>query len=154
MIVQLVELLKEKGQTIGSIESMTGGLFASSITSVPGASKVFKGSVVSYSPLIKENVVGVNPQTIEKYGVVSKEVASEMADKGRKVLDVDYCVSVTGNAGPTSEPGEAGVGEVYIGLASKEKTTVVKKQFSGERNTIREKSLLAMQEEMIQFIKR
>ena len=150
---QIVKLLKEKEMTIGSIESMTGGLFASSITSVPGASKVFKGSVVSYSALIKENVVHVNKETIDKYGVVSKEVAYEMANKGRELLDVDICVSVTGNAGPTSEPGEAGVGEVYIGISTKESARVVKKVFTGERNKIRQDTLLALQEEIVYTIK-
>lgn len=150
---ELVSLLKEKGLTIGSIESMTGGLFASSITSVPGASKVFKGSVVSYSALVKESVVKVNKETIDKYGVVSKEVAYEMATKGKQLLDVDICVSVTGNAGPTSEPGEAGVGEVYIGLSSAKGTTVIKKMFSGDREKIREKTLLAVQEAVLNLIK-
>lgn len=150
---ELVSLLKEKELTIGSIESMTGGLFASSITSVPGASKVFKGSVVSYSALIKESVVKVNKETIDKYGVVSKEVAYEMATKGKQLLDVDICVSVTGNAGPTSEPGEAEVGEVYIGLSSAKGTTVIKKMFSGDREEIREKTLLAMQEAVLNLIK-
>lgn len=152
-MIELVQLLKEKSLTIGSVESMTGGLFASSITSVPGASKVYKGSVVSYSPLIKENVIGVKEETIEKYGVVSKEVAYEMAKKGREVLDVDICVSVTGNAGPTTEPGQAGVGEVYIGISNKEKTIVVKKNFSGSREEIREQTLLAMQEEVLKLLK-
>ena len=150
---ELVSLLKEKELTIGSIESMTGGLFASRITSVPGASKVFKGSVVSYSVLVKESVVKVSKETIDKYGVVSKEVAYEMATKGKQLLDVDICVSVTGNAGPTSEPGEAGVGEVYIGLSSTKGTTVIKKMFSGDREKIREQSLLAMQEAVLNLIK-
>ena len=149
---KLVSYLKDKNLTIGSVESMTGGLFAARITSVPGASKVFKGSIVSYSPLIKENVVGVNKETIEKYGVVSKQVAYEMAEKGRKVLDVDICVSITGNAGPTSEPGEAGVGELYIGLSTNDGTKVSKKQFSGDREKIREQALLAMQEEVLILI--
>ena len=153
-MVELVELLKAKHLTIGSIESMTGGLFASSITSVPGASKVFKGSVVSYSPLIKENVVGVKKETIDAFGVVSKEVAYEMANKGKKLLDVDICVSVTGNAGPTVEPGEAGVGEVYIGVAFKDQTIVVHKCFDGDREKIREKTLLALQEEVLQLIRK
>ena len=149
---KLVSYLKDKNLTIGSVESMTGGLFAARITSVPGASKVFKGSIVSYSPLIKENVVGVNEETIAKYGVVSKQVAYEMAEKGRKVLDVDICVSITGNAGPTSEPGEAGVGELYIGLSTNDGTKVIKKQFSGDREKIREQALLAMQEEVLILI--
>lgn len=151
-MIELVKKLKEKNLTIGSIESMTGGLFASTITSVPGASKVFKGSVVSYSPLIKENVVGVKKETISKYGVVSKEVAYEMADKGRKLLDVDICVSVTGNAGPTAEPGEEGVGSVYFGIATKEKVVVTKKVFSGSREEIRQKTLLALQEGVLKLI--
>ena len=152
-MIELVQLLKEKNLTIGSVESMTGGLFASSITSVPGASKVFKGSIVSYSALVKENVIGVKEETIEKYGVVSKEVAYEMAKEGRDVLDVDICVSVTGNAGPTTEPGQAGVGEVYIGVSSKKKTLTFKKNFSGDREEIRQKTLLAMQEEVRNLIK-
>ena len=149
---KLVSYLKDKNLTIGSVESMTGGLFAARITSVPGASKVYKGSIVSYSPLIKENVVGVNKETIEKYGVVSNQVAYEMAEKGRKVLDVDICISITGNAGPTSEPGEAGVGELYIGLSTNDGTKVIKKQFSGDREKIREQALLAMQEEVLILI--
>jgi len=149
---EFVDKLKEKKFTIGSVESMTGGLFASSLTSVPGASKVFKGSVVSYSPEIKVKVVGVNKNTIDTFNVVSKQVAEEMATKGLTLLDVDICVSVTGNAGPTSEPGKAGVGEVYIGVANKQKCIVVKKIFSGDRDEIRKKTLLAMQEEVLQLI--
>ena len=151
-MLELVNKLKEKNLTIGSVESMTGGLFASTITSVPGASKVFKGSIVSYSPLIKENVVGVNKETIDRYGVVSKEVAYEMADKGKKLLDVDICVSVTGNAGPTAEPGEEGVGCVYYGIAFKKKVFITKKVFSGSRDEIRKKTLLALQEDVLKFL--
>lgn len=148
-MTELVNRLKELQLTIGSIESMTGGLFASNITSVPGASKVFKGSVVSYSALIKESVVGVKKETIDKYGVVSSKVAYEMAEKGRKLLDVDICVSVTGNAGPTAEPGEEGVGVVYLGISSKEGTRTIRKQFNGNREEIRQQTLLALQEEIL-----
>ena len=148
-MTELVNKLKELQLTIGSIESMTGGLFASNITSVPGASKVFKGSVVSYSALIKESVVGVKKETIDKYGVVSSKVAYEMAEKGRKLLDVDICVSVTGNAGPTAEPGEEGVGVVYLGISSKEGTRTIRKQFNGNREEIRQQTLLALQEEIL-----
>lgn len=148
-MIELVNKLKELQLTIGSIESMTGGLFASNITSVPGASKVFKGSVVSYSALIKENVVGVKKETIDKFGVVSSNVAYEMAEKGRQLLDVDICVSVTGNAGPTAEPGEEGVGVVYLGISSKEGTRTIRKQFNGNREEIRQQTLLALQEEIL-----
>ena len=152
-MTELVKTLTEKKLTIGSVESMTGGLFASSITSVPGASKVFKGSIVSYSPLIKENIVGVKKETIDTFGVVSKEVAYEMASKGRQLLDVDVCVSVTGNAGPTCEPGQAGVGVVYIGISTPKETIVVRKQLSGDRQKIRDEALLSMKEEALILIK-
>lgn len=148
-MTDLVKLLTDKKLTIGSIESMTGGLFASTITSVPGASKVFKGSVVSYSSLIKENVVGVKKETIQKFGVVSREVAYEMATLGKKLLDVDICVSVTGNAGPTCEPGQAGVGIVYIGVSTPKETVVISKKFEGDRYKIREEALLSMKEEVL-----
>ena len=148
-MTDLVKTLTDKKLTIGSIESMTGGLFASTITSIAGSSKVFKGSVVSYSPLIKENVVGVKEETIKKFGVVSKEVAYEMAVKGRQLLDVDICVSVTGNAGPTCEPGQAGVGEVYIGVSTSKETVVISKKFEGDRYKIREEALLSMKEEVL-----
>ena len=72
-----------------------------------------------------------------------------MAEKGRKLLDVDICVSVTGNAGPTAEPGEEGVGVVYLGISSKEGTRTIRKQFNGNREEIRQQTLLAMQEEIL-----
>ena len=143
---ELVSFLKENKLTIGSVESMTGGLFASEITTVPGASKVFKGSIVSYSRLIKENIVQISPELIDEFGVVSKEVAEKMAANGRLLLGVDVCVSITGNAGPTTEPGDEDVGVCYIGVATQHQTVVYREKFSGERNEIRQQSVLAMQE--------
>ncbi len=134
----LVALLKEKKATVGSIESMTGGLIAATITSVSGASEVFKGSIVSYSPDVKINIVGVKEETIAKYGVVSYEVASEMANYGRKLLDVDYCVSITGNAGPTQEEDNKGVGTVFVSLVSKNYVWGLPLALKGDRQTIRE----------------
>lgn len=143
---KLYNALLEKKLTLGSVESMTAGLFASEFTNVPGASKVFKGSIVSYSCLVKENVVGVKKETIEKFGVVSEEVAIEMAEKGRKLLDVDVCVSVTGNAGPTAEPGDKPVGCFYIAVATKNGTFVECKNLTGKRNDIRNGAVLAMRD--------
>ena len=142
----LLNLLKEKNLTLGSIESMTGGLFASQITSLAGASKVFKGSVVTYASEIKEKVVGVSHETITRYSVVSKEVAEEMARKGQKLLGVDVCISVTGNAGPTCEPGWAKVGCVYIGLMIKDEYYPLHLQFDGHRSIIQLNTVNAMRE--------
>ena len=125
---------------------MTGGLFAAKICEIPGASKVFKGSVVTYATEIKSKVVGVSEKTIKKYGVVSAEVAKEMAEKGRKLLGVDVCVSVTGNAGPTTEPGGQPVGRFYVAKAQKNFVKVAEFDIKGKRNKIRNKAVLAMRD--------
>ena len=135
---------KQKGLTLGSVESMTGGLFAAKFTEIPGVSAVFKGSLVTYSVEEKVNVLGVKKETIEKFGVVSEEVAKEMAELGRKKLNVDVCVSVTGNAGPTAEPGGKPVGCFYVGVASKESTVVKAFEKKAKRNEVRNGAVLAM----------
>lgn len=145
---KLVKKLSKSNLTLGSIESMTGGLFASAITSVPGASKVFKGSVVTYTAQIKNSVVGVNKETIKKYGVVSEQVAYEMAKKGRELLNVDVCVSVTGNAGPTAEPGDQPVGIFFVAVATPFGVEIKKFKKHGNRNDIRNKAILAMRDEV------
>lgn len=143
---KLLNLYKEKGLTLGSIESMTGGLFAGKITGIPGSSTVFKGSIVTYSVEEKINLVGVKKSTIDKFGVVSEEVAKEMAEKGRKILNVDICVSVTGNAGPTCEPGGKKAGCFYIAIASKKETTVQMYFKNKKRNGVRNSAVLAMRD--------
>lgn len=134
---KVVELLKNSNLTIGSIESLTGGLFASNLTSIPGVSKVFKGSVVSYATEVKEMVVNVSKDVVTNYGVVSKECALEMALNGKKLLGVDVCVSFTGNAGPDVMDGKK-VGTVYIGLIINDDIEVFELNLSGDRNKIRE----------------
>jgi PncC family amidohydrolase len=137
----LLSILRQKGLTIGSVESLTAGLFGSEFCSVPGASYAYKGGIITYANEIKEKLVSVSEDSISRYGVVSEEVAREMADGGLEALNVDVCVSFTGNAGPTSEPGEAVVGEVYMGLAFggklDRKTLVYHEIFKGSRNEIR-----------------
>lgn len=99
-----------KKVTIASIESFTGGLFASSIVSKPGASDYFKGSIVAYSNDIK-NKLGIDT----KNGVINKDVALEMSKKGKEFFNVDYCFSFTGNAGPNAME-EKDVGLIYIAV--------------------------------------
>ena len=146
---KLVELLTEKGLTLGSVESLTGGLFSSAICGVPGASKTFKGGLVTYAASEKVALLGIDPKVIDDYGVVSKEVAKEMATKGQKRLDVDVCVSFTGNAGPTREPGDAPVGRVEMCLALKENVIGLTKNFNLPRNLLREACVDAMIEEIL-----
>ncbi len=140
----LLQTLANNGKTLGSIESMTGGLFAERATEVPGASGVFKGAIVSYTREVKEKVLGIDPKIIEEEGVVSELVAQQMAAKGRELLGVDVALSITGNAGPTAEPGDAPIGQVYLGLATKDGTWSFGYQFEGTRQEIREKAVELM----------
>jgi len=149
---KLFELLKEKNLTLGSVESMTAGLFGATFAAVPGASKVYKGSLVTYAVEEKIKLVGLEENLIKQFGVVSKEVAGEMASKGRLALNVDVCVSVTGNAGPTAEPGGMPVGRAYVGIATPKKNYVVELNFKGKRNKIRKSAVLAMREELIKIL--
>ena len=125
----------EQGLTLGSIESFTGGLFASNVTKIPGASNFFKGSIITYATEEKERLLGISHEDVEKYGVVSKEIAEQMAVYGRDVLDVDVCISFTGNAGPSVMENKK-VGEIYIGLATPEKVDVFPFILKGNREEI------------------
>ncbi len=119
--------------TIGTVESATGGRIADRITSVPGSSDYFKGSVVAYSNEVKVGLVGVEEETIESYGAVSEQTAVEMAQGGRKLLDVDICVSDTGIAGPSGGTPHKPVGLFYLGLAAGDESFSQKHVFSGNR---------------------
>lgn len=140
----LLSKLKEKNLTLGSVESLTGGLFASSICSIPGASAVFKGGLVTYWASEKTSLCNVKKETLDRCGVVSSEVASEMAIGGKKRLDVDICISCTGNAGPTVEPGGKAVGDVYLGLCYNNFVWSIPLHFDGDRNLIRENTVETM----------
>ena len=111
-------LLVDKGKTLATAESCTGGKLSEIITSVPGASKYFKGSIVSYATETKVNVLNISEALIEKYSVVSAEVAESMARNTQKLLKVDYCIATTGNAGPSKGDSDANVGTVFIAIAS------------------------------------
>ena len=115
----VVEKLKEKKLTVAAAESCTGGLVAKRITDIAGASEIFECGIVSYSNRIKHDVLGVSSDDLEKYGAVSETVAKQMAVGALKVSGADIAVSVTGIAGPDSDPSGKPVGLIYIGLADK-----------------------------------
>jgi nicotinamide-nucleotide amidase len=116
--VVLGRLLSQKQKTIATAESCTGGKIAQVLTSVPGASNYFRGSVVSYATDTKVTVLGVAQKSIDEYSVVSSQVAKEMALRIQKIMKTDYAIATTGNAGPTKEEGKAEVGTVFIALAT------------------------------------
>ena len=134
------KLFREKGRTLGSVESFTGGGFARVITSVSGASHFFKGALVTYATEEKNRLLGISYKDIDEFGVVSKEVAGQMASNGKKLLNVDYCVSFTGNAGPEAMEGKP-VGEIHIGVAFLDKAQVFSFNLEGTREEIQEKAI-------------
>ncbi|MFA6755940.1 MAG: CinA family protein [Bacilli bacterium] len=138
----LLKKLEEKNYTLGVCESFTGGLFAKAVTDIPGASKVFKGSLVTYSSEAKVNVLGIREEDIKVYGVVSSLVASQMCLNAQKLLHSDVCVSFTGNAGPTTCPGSGEVGECYICVAIKDVFKSFHFNIDGTRNEVRAKACL------------
>lgn len=129
-------LLAAQGKTLATAESCTGGKIAQMITSVAGASGYFKGSVVSYSNTAKVDILGIAPDFIIQHDVVSAEVAQAMAVNAKRLLQTDYAIATTGNAGPTSEPGKAEVGLVFIALATQETVLVSEFNFGQPREKV------------------
>ncbi|WP_353720348.1 competence/damage-inducible protein A [Dyadobacter sp. 676] len=115
-------LLMQNNATVGTAESCTGGYVANQITSVPGSSRYFEGSVVSYSNALKINLLGVSAETLEAYGAVSEQTAREMAEGARRVLNTTFALSTTGIAGPDGGTPEKPVGTVWIACATPDET--------------------------------
>lgn len=132
--------MKQKGLTLGSVESFTGGLFAREITKIPGASKFYKGALITYATEEKIRLLGIDKSLVDQFGVVSKECAYEMAKKGKEILNVDVCVSFTGNAGPDTMENKP-CGEIYIGVSIKDRTLTYPYLFKGDRNSIQEEAV-------------
>ena len=137
---ELSNLFKEYGRTLGCAESFTGGSFAASITAIPGASKFFKGGIVSYATEEKIKLLGIDPNRVEQFGVVSQEIGGDMAMHTKYILDVDYSIAFTGNAGPDAMEGKP-VGEIYIGVTAYQTTQVFKYLLKGSREDIVKQAL-------------
>ena len=137
----LVKRLKELKYTISFCESCTGGLLASTIIDVSGASSVINESLVTYSNESKIKYLNVSNQTIEKYDVASLEVAKEMSEGLFELTKSNVCVSVTGVAGPTSPNPEIPVGSVFFGVSINGETTLFSNVFKGNRSLVRQKAV-------------
>jgi CDP-diacylglycerol--glycerol-3-phosphate 3-phosphatidyltransferase len=118
LVRRLHERLRGGGLTLAVAESCTGGLLAAAITDQPGSSAYFKGGVVAYSNEIKERLLGVPPELLQRHGAVSAEVAQAMAEGARHALDADLAVSITGIAGPEADGTEKPVGLTHVWLAA------------------------------------
>ncbi len=124
-----------KGLNIATAESCTGGKIASMLTSVPGSSNYFLGSVVPYSNNAKNKLLGVTNDTILEYGAVSSQVVEDMADSARKKFSTDIAISTSGIAGPSGGSDEKPAGTVWIGISTEKKTTSRKFFLASDRNT-------------------
>jgi nicotinamide-nucleotide amidase len=120
----VLQLLKERGLTLGCAESCTGGLIAKRMTDLPGASQVFRGGVVSYTNEVKASVLGVPQEMLDQYGAVSAPVAQAMAEGARKLLGCDIALASTGVAGPDKDDRGNEVGTMFVAIATREGTYV------------------------------
>lgn len=122
------DLLKQKGMTLSTAESCTGGGIAALITSVPGSSEYFKGGIVAYSNEIKKNLLSVSNQTLEKHGAVSQETVIEMVRGAMKSIKSDCAIATSGIAGPGGGSIEKPVGTIWIAVGCKEKIVTKKEE--------------------------
>ena len=144
-------LLRGTGKTLSAAESCTGGMISSLITSVPGASEYYLGSVTSYAVAVKESVLGVGHDVVETYGVVSSEVAAAMAEGVRKLTGSTYSVATTGLAGPAGDERNP-VGTVWIGVSGPHGTTTVRRVYKNDRKRNIERFTSAALDELRLYI--
>ncbi|MET9679024.1 CinA family protein [Streptomyces coeruleorubidus] len=144
----VVRLLTVKGRTLAVAESLTGGLVAAEITSVPGASKVFRGSVTAYATELKQELLGVDAALLAARGAVDPQVAAQMAAGVRKALGADWGIATTGVAGPEPQDGQA-VGTVFVAVDGPSRADsgsagggkVAALRLNGDREEIRRESV-------------
>ena len=139
----VLELCRRRGWTLATAESCTGGLVAARLTSVPGSSDVFLGSVVAYANDVKERELGVGTETLARYGAVSAETAAEMAAGARGRLGADVAVAVTGVAGPDGGTVEKPVGLVYVHADTPEASHGIEFTYGQDRDSIRRRATVA-----------
>ena len=123
---EISEILWETEKTVGTAESCTGGRIAEAIIAVPGASKYFKGGIISYVNEIKERLLGVDPQVLEEKTAVCEEVAIAMVKGACKALNTDYAISATGFAGPTGGTKDIPVGTIWLACGSLNRVVTLK----------------------------
>ena len=141
LVEETSQLLRKNNLTTAAAESCTGGMIAAAITEVPGASDIFSGSITAYSNGIKENILGVRHETLEKYGAVSSECVSEMLDNVCDKFKTETGIAVTGIAGPGGGTAQKPLGLVYIAVRFKDRKIVREYNFPGNREMIRQRTV-------------
>jgi PncC family amidohydrolase len=136
--LRIARTLADAGATVAVAESCTGGLISQRITSVGGSSRYFRGAIVAYSNAVKQRLLGVSKQVLERAGAVSEPVARRMAEGVRDALGSDYGVAVTGIAGPEGGSPEKPVGLVFVAVADTKGCVVKRFEFEGDRGAVRQ----------------
>jgi PncC family amidohydrolase len=141
--VSVGQLLLEKGFWLATAESCTGGLIGHLITNIPGSSNYYRGGVVSYANEAKIDLLGVRPETLERFGAVSEETVMEMAQGVRHALHSEIGIAVSGIAGPAGGTPEKPVGTVWIGLSGPDGELAEHHVWSGDRLSVKNQSAQA-----------
>lgn len=134
-VPRLLDVLAERGETLATAESLTGGRLASAVTAVPGSSRVYVGGVVSYTTRVKVSVLGVDRAVIDEHGVVSAACARAMASGVRERLGATWALATTGVAGPGPQDGVA-AGTVYVGVAGPSTLAAERLSLAGGREAV------------------
>lgn len=146
---QVVELFIEKGLTLSTAESCTGGGVAAAITSVPGSSQMFNGTVVAYSNEIKSSILRVDPAILTECGAVSSETVVAMACGVRKLMKTDVSISTSGIAGPSGGTAEKPVGLVHFGISDDLGCQFYRFIFDGDRVMVQKESIVFLLETLV-----
>jgi nicotinamide-nucleotide amidase len=132
--------LRGQDKTLALAESCTGGLVGHLITQVPGSSEYLKGGVIAYSYAAKEEILGVNKETLDQFGAVSEEAAIEMAEGARELFGTDIAIAITGIAGPSSDRSDKPVGLTWLAISKDKITRAESHQWKGNRSENKQKS--------------
>jgi PncC family amidohydrolase len=142
IIRDIHHLFTEKRLKLSVAESCTGGLISHYLTWLPGSSRFFEAGAVTYSVLAKDKLLGISPDTIASFGVVSSETAKEMAERMRLITGTDYALSTTGNLGPDLLEGKD-MGLVYVAISAGGTTIIKELRLNGDRTRNREEAALS-----------
>ena len=140
LAAEIIKVMKKRGLTLATAESITGGGLASAITDIPGSSAVFLGSIVSYSDASKVKFLGVSKRVLKKSTAVSEIVAKSMAEAARTDFGADVAIATPGVAGPGKAYGQK-AGTVWVAISSKKETIAIELALSGDRNEIRKATI-------------
>lgn len=149
---QVIERLTVLGKSLATAESCTGGLLGKLLTDVPGASRVYLGGVISYAYGVKQEILCVDSAILEEKGAVCEDVARQMAQGVRKLMKADYALATTGNAGPSADPMNPNVGEIYVALAYENGCVCRRLALRGNREENRQNTCLSAMKLLLEVL--